>query len=213
MTAVTQRSAAQLATEITSIERELMQAHSENSQMRTKRQRLMAAGDAGAIAECNADIARTDKLIVQLTERAQDTREAVKFANARDIQAANQKSYALIQKTVSDCALHAGKLDSIIRDFGETLAALGSAKEEADSAMRRAGVEPVHDHLTAAHILNVCDMALYVASGGKFGKPVGLDSIHQLRESGRAKLAKAAIEYRELSLRHARITLRISEVQ
>jgi hypothetical protein len=212
MTAATQRTAAQLATEITSIEHELMEAHRENSQMRTKRQRLMAAGDAQRIAECNADIARTDKLIAQLTERAQDTREAVKFANARDIQAANEKNYALIQKAVGDCSSEAGKLDSIIRDFGQALAALGAAKEAADSAMSRAGVEPVHDHLTRAHILNLCDQGLYVVSGGKFGKPVGLQSLDELRQSGSAKLAKAAIEYRELSLRHARRTLRI-EVQ
>lgn len=210
--ATTPRSAANLAVDIANVERDLMEAHRENGQARTNRPRLMAAGDAQRVAACNAEIARTDKLILELTERVEATREAIKAANARDIQAENEKSFRRISKAVNEAANDAGNLDSIIQDLGDAIAKLAASKEAADSAMQQAGVLPLRDHLTAAQVKNIVDMGLYVSTAGQFGKPVTLDSLHELRQSKRASLNHAASEYRELTLRHARITLRV-EVQ
>jgi len=207
--AATSRSPAQLAVDKANVERELKEAHRENSTARTKRQRLMVAGDSAQVAACTAEIARTDKLIETLTKTDEDAREAIKWASACAVQAENEKNYKRIQKAVSEAANDAGNLDSIIQDLGAAIAKLAASKEAADTVLQQSGVMPLRDHLTAAQIKNIVDMGLYVSTGGQFGKPVSLDSIHQLRESGRAKLSKAASEYRELTLRQARITLRV----
>jgi hypothetical protein len=205
------RSAGELAVDLRKAEEELLNAHHVNSVARSRLPRLIHAGDQAKIAECKASIASTARTIVELTEKAEFLREAVKAAEQSAVQDCNLRSFEAIRKAVSEPVKTAAKIDNLITSLAQAIDELIAGKADADSALSHAGISPLRDLLTAAIVKNTVDMKLYVETGGEFGKAVTIDSLHQLRESGRANLNKAASDYQQLTLRHARIMLKVDE--
>lgn len=206
-----QRTPSQLAASLRSAEAELHTAHAQHAAARSRLPALHRIGDAAKLAGCNAQIAEAAKNIAALNETAEGLREAVKLAEASEIEAANVRSFEAINKAVRKAAENTKALDELIVQFGAAITEWNDSVSAANHALQSNGISPLRDMMSVTSVLNLLQLNLYVQTDGVMGKAVTLDNIHQLREiikkRGYASLPAAADTYQAATLRHAKIHL------
>lgn len=207
------RTVAELSADAIDIERQLMDATQVNALARSRLQKLLILGDAAKAKTCRAEIASSAARITELTAEAEELREAIKDADASEVENARLKSFEAIATACKAVRQATVEYDEVIVALSKAAQTLSGAKANADAVMQRAGVAPLRDHLTEAHVKNLVDMKTFVETDGQHGKAVTMDSLHQLRQSGRASLAKAGSDYLALSLRHAAIMLGVDQTE
>jgi len=197
-----------LEAEVGGFERILVEARRALNAARTSLPGLIAAGDAANIASAREEIRLLDARIRQIEESREQTREAIKAAEARDRTATDAQAYRLIKKLVADTRQEVETLADALVAFAMALKKSGAGLDSVDALMRRSGVTP-DPYVLRAKFVGLVEVALHLETGGIVGVARLLDNHAQLRQSGRADLKRAAAEFQALYLRRARSALHI----
>src|SRR6266404_3688191 len=192
--------AVQLAIALRNAEQKLWDAQAIASAAGGRLPRLLHSGDQAKIVACKERIAASNILITGLTQEAEALRDAVKLAEADEIEAANTRSFEAISKAVTKAAEATKALDALVVQFGAAITEWSECASAANHALQCNGISLLRDSLSLASILNLLNLNLYVATEGQLGKSATIDNLHQLRQNiatgGYASLVAAAETYK-----------------
>jgi uncharacterized protein YukE len=203
------RSVVSLEGEVGDLEHSLVELRREQSTAKTSLPRLIAEADAEAISACRKTISQTESAIARTAADLEELREAVKVAHAREQATARAHTYKQINQAVAVNRQELNELADAIAKVGEALNAAVIGLQSTEATMRKAGVQP-DAYVLRAKLMWMVNASLYLATEGQVGEARGLDSDHQLRQSGRANLKTAALEYATLTMQRVRSALHLT---
>jgi hypothetical protein len=193
-------------------EHNLMLAQRANSAALGARALIRSQGDAEAIAENRREIAESADAVRDLTDELEAATAALAKAKEIERSGLNDIRYATIRKALSTLV----KSATACEDSGsaKSLVKVREDRQAVADELSRAGVAAgeVQHLFTDSMILRICDLQAWLDSNGSIGRPAGLLSAMELRQSGRASLRIQANEFRGVVLRVARLALGVSEI-
>jgi hypothetical protein len=170
---------------------------------------LIAQGNDEAIAECRKNITLAEAKIREVVETLEQTREAIREAQARDRAASDAQAYRVIKRLVGDTRKEVEVLAETIKAFASALKAASAGLDSVDAQMRRSGVIP-DPYVLKAKLIGIVELALHIETGGLVCVARTLENHHELRQSGRASLLKAANEFQTLTMQRVRSALQVT---
>jgi hypothetical protein len=198
----------ELESEIAGLEKSLANAKRRENADRSGPD-LIAQNDAREVAECRARIKAVGKEIAGLVADLADTQEALKLAQRGERTTANARAFAELKQLLAVSRDQITDLEAAIDVVAEKLrtAQLGLETVE-HMAASAVAVDPFWLRYKVVALAQQC---LYVRTDGALGERRTLDTLDELRRSGRASLKAAAREYETLALERLRSALGVAE--
>jgi hypothetical protein len=187
-------------------EHDLIEVTRMNSAARTVLGRLMAEGDAAAVAECQREIKLSGAKVEELTDTIEAVREAVRLAQARGCAAERARARREIERAAvavqRDLLAAAPEVKALCRRF----TAISTGVQDLAAHMTRAGVRPEpceQPHALYRVLPALLEHALFLDTGGKWGKSRTLYGTTELAQgvTGSQTLQHAAEEFLALTMR------------
>lgn len=200
------KSVAQLERELKDLDYMHLTLTRDHQRERTRLPLLMSQGDAQGLGECRKFIAESAAKLEQYAQGIEDTREAARLARQREVDTAHRDGLHRIEKQVAAVVRDAAGCEDAIAALVAARKKLHRSVGNCDAELSSCGIA-ADPYLLSAKVDGLFEMLLWAESDGEFGKPRGLDSVEQLRASGRASLKAAANQYSGVTLARARHAL------
>lgn len=199
---------ADLQAEIGALEASLEEARREQQHAKTSLPSFIASGDAEEIAACRKVLRDAEKTIAERSATLEETREALQVAVQTERAAARERACREIERALAADRKRIGALAEAIVTACEALEEARAGLEQTDATLINWGLI-ADPYQIRARLLGLVQLALHVESGGLLGQARTIESIDELKRSGRADLKAAASEYAAVTLRRVRGALSV----
>jgi len=189
-------------------ERDLAKAQRAHTADRAAILKHRAAGNLVAESECRQRMRVTAKLIAELTENIEIVRDTIEVLAERDSRTKAAADYREISKAVTGTRRAVERCEDKLLEFAQALLGARTSLDATEETMRSRGIQP-DPYVLKAKLMGLIDIALYLETSGLLGRALTLDNAHQLRQSNKASLKRAAAEYYAITMRQVESRLSI----